>query len=226
MARKYVSKKAKKYRRRARKYYRKRSMLSFSKAPMPNKFATKLRYQSAVSVNPGAAGAAGVHVFSANGLYDTDITSTGHQPRGFDSFMAMYDHYTVIGAKIICNFVEGASYDNHVFIALKDSSTVYTDPNDYLEGRNVVSTVLPHSGTGQSSVRTLTKAFSTRKFLGRSKVMADSELKGSSTGNPNEQAFFHVGVAPLTSVDESGQNINVRIEFLVVFTEPKQPPQS
>lgn len=225
MPRRYVPK-TKKSRARPRRYYRKRNMLSFQKAPMPNKFAAKLRYQETVSVNPGAAGTAGVQVFSANGIYDTNITGTGHQPRGFDQFMTMYDHYTVIGAKITATFVEGASYDNHVWIALKDSSTTYSDPNDYLEGRNVISRVLPHSGTGQSGIRTLVKTCSTGKFLGRSKVMSDSELKGNSSGNPNEQAFFHVGVAPLTSADESSQNITVRIDFLVIFTEPKQPSQS
>lgn len=225
MPRKYVPK-TKKYRSRPRRNYRKRNMLSFTKAPMPNQFATKLRYQEAVSINPGI-GVAGVHVFSSNGLFDPNITGTGHQPRGFDQLMAMYDHYTVIGAKITCDFVEGASYDNHVWIAIKDSATVHANPTDYLEGRNVISRILPHSGTGQSSVRTLTKTFSTRKFLGRSKVLADSELKGSSVANPTEQAYFHIGIAVVnSSADESTQSVNVRIEYLVVFSEPKQPSQS
>lgn len=227
MPRRYA-RKAKRYRRRTRKSYRKRNLLSFSKAPIPNKFATKLRYQEAISVNPGAAGAAAVHVFSANGCYDPNVTGTGHQPRGFDQFMAMYDHFTVIGAKITANFIEGANNDTYCWVALKDSNSTSIDPNDYLEARNVVSTILPWSGTGgNNAIRTLSKKSSTRKFLGRSHPMSDPELKGSAGSNPTEQLYFHIGIAPVdSSVDEGSHFINVRIDYLVVFTEPKQPTQS
>lgn len=210
-----------------RKWGRKRRGNVFNKAPMPNKFASKLRYQEVVSVNPGAAGTAGVYVFSANGIFDPNYTGTGHQPRGFDQLMTMYDHYTVIGAKIVVDFISEGSYDNICWIALKDSSTADADPNDYLEARNVVSTMLPHSGTGgNTTTRRLSKKYSTRKFLGRSKPMSDPELKGSTSSNPAEQAWFHIGIAPTTSVDESAMNIQVRLEYLVVFHEPRQPTQS
>lgn len=204
-----------------RKWGRKRRG-QFNKAPMPNIFATKFRYQDVVSINPGAGGTAGVHVFSANGMYDPDVTSTGHQPRGFDQLMAMYDHYVVIGAKITVEFVS-PTYDNLVWIALRDDNTVQSDKNEYLEGRNVISALLP---ADSSSHRRLTKTFSTRKFLGRSKPLSDSQLKGNTGGNPAEQAFFHVGMAPTSTNDEAAHNVNVRIDYLAVLIEPRQPTQS
>lgn len=232
MPRKYVPK-TKKNRRYSRRSHRKRNVLSFSKAPIPNKFATKLRYvESQREIGTGAGGIAGVHMFTCNGLYDPDITGTGHQPRGFDQFMSMYDHYTVIGAKIVVDYCQKPTHTNAgnfiLGIACKDSPTPHTDPNDYYEARNVVTKYMP----GQGSTTTpavplrLSKTCSIKKFLGRSKVLADPELKGNSASNPTEQAYFHIFIGSGDNADETNISINVRIEYLVVFTEPKQPTQS
>jgi len=85
--------------------------------PMPSTFPTRLRYFSVFTLNPGAAGSAGVQVFSANGLYDPDITSTGHQPRGFDQSSAMYKTFQVIKRMITVWF-------SRSFCAAPNSSTL------------------------------------------------------------------------------------------------------
>lgn len=43
-------------------------------------------------------------VFNANNLRDPNDTTTGHQPRGFDEYMALYDAYTVHGASFSYHF--------------------------------------------------------------------------------------------------------------------------
>lgn len=229
MPRKYVPK-TKKFRKRSRYNNRKRGNLLF-KAPMPNKFATKLRYVGQTTLNPGVAGIAGVHVINAIGLYDPDITGVGHQPRGFDQIMAMYDHYQVIGSKITVSFTQqyGNTYNPmYVGIALKDDSTPYTDANDYLEGRNLVSTVMPaHYVNNPATIRTLSKTFSLRKFLSVTKAMSSNQYRGTSGTNPNDSAYFHIFGAPVNSgADEPSFVINFRIDFIAVFTEPRQPASS
>lgn len=229
MPRKYVPK-TKKYRKRPRRNLRKQgTMLSMYKAPMPNKFAAKLRYQDSAVLNAGI-GVPGLHIVSTNGCYDPNISNLGHQPRGFDQFMTMYDHYTVIGSKITATFClrEGIAYDNiHVGIACRDATTV-VNINNYLEGRNVVSKVLRGSdGAGTTShVITLSKTCSTRKFLGRSHPLSDPELKGSSTSNPTEQAYYHLFAQAIQGLGTSDFDVTYRIDYLVVFSEPKQPAQS
>lgn len=201
---------------------------------MPNKFSCKFRYAGEATINPGVAGIAGVHVISANGIYDPDITATGHQPRGFDQLMTMYDHYVVVGAKIKVTFMYqySLSYYNHeVGINLKDTNTVHSDKNDYLEGRNFTSSVMPAftAGTaaGTAPMRTLSYKSSTKKFLGRSNVMSDPELKGGITSNPTEGLFFHVWAAPSnSSVDQEAIGIRYTIDYLVMLIEPKLPSQS
>lgn len=225
---KYVKKTKKNYRRTRRSNYRKRKMLSFTKAPMPNKFATKLRYVSYSNID-GGAGVPGVHLVRANCLYDPDQTLVGHQPRGFDQIMTMYDHFVVIGSRITVDFVTNSGTAHSPFvvgIALKDSSAT-TDTNSYQEGRNVVTKVMRTTTATSGGQRlTLSKTFSARKFLGRSKPLSDPELKGSASSSPLEQAVFHIFYAPLSTTDLLPITVQYRIDYLAVFIEPKQPAQS
>jgi len=218
------------YRRKTTRY-RKRNMLSFSKAPVPNRFATKLRYVSerGLVVDPALA-APGVYVVSANSLFDPNHTGAGHQPRGFDQFMTMYDHYTVVGCKITVTLSQtnDRAYDPSKFgIALKDAAPLSYSLNDYCEGRNVVSTMMPgKAATNVGTTRTLSKTFSARKFLGVSKPLASSILRGSIVASPDEQAYFHIFNQSVFSTNTELVNVWFRVEYLVVFTEPKQPDQS
>ncbi len=61
----------------------------------PQTLIRKLRYCDRLEIDPGASSALGEHFFSCVGLFDPDITGTGHQPMGFDQYMALYDHYQV-----------------------------------------------------------------------------------------------------------------------------------
>lgn len=208
-----------------------RTIGSFSKAPMPNKFATKLRYCENNIIQPGLGGIPGVRIVSANGVYDPNITGTGHQPRGFDQLMSMYDHVVVIGAKLTVTFstIYTQAYPAMVIgISLKDSATIYTDSNDYMEGRNLISRTIPGtSTTSNTSISTLSKTFSCKKFLGRSKPLADPQLKNDVASNPTEQAYFHIWAYPLdNSTDTLDIRVNMRIDYLCVFIEPRQPSQS
>lgn len=232
MPRKYVPK-TKKTNRRPRRYRnRPRKMLSMYKAPIANKVPAKLRYSDAIYLDPGVLGSA-VHVIHANCLYDVDATGTGHQPRGFDQYMQMFDHYVVLGSKLTCTFShsrEGVVDTLVVGIALRDSVTTSTNINDYLEGRNVISRLMTGHDSTTSPVPpvTLSKTCSTRKFLGRSSVMSDPELKGSATSNPTETADFHVFAGHPWAAADPGTYIEIYfvLDLLVMFIEPRQPAQS
>lgn len=214
------------YRRKAKSYRKRSNMLSFQKAPMPNRFAAKLRYASFAELNPGAGGIPGVQIVSANGLFDPDISGVGHQPRGFDQFMVMYDHYTVVGAKITARFANQHNTTDHnrrIGITLKDSYGSPADTNEYAEARNTTTSMLVSTAVGYKQ---LTKAYSTRKFLGVSKPLASSLTRGSATGNPSEQAYFHLWNTAYSGTDIGACRVDYFIDYLVVFTEPKQPAQS
>lgn len=192
--------------------------------PIPTSFRTKLRYCEAVSINPGTGGAASVFTFAANGLYDPNIGGVGHQPRGFDELMPLYNHAIVIGSKIKVQFCnrDGAGAQL-VGIALRAGTAAEVDPNNYIEGSNVVYKLLNASGGIDSA--TMNTTFS-NKFLGISDPMSTAILRNSDSSNPSELAVYHVFGANPWGVDTGSILCQVTLEYVVVFTEPKVPAQS
>ena len=211
----------KRYRKKRGRRRRRRSRAvtsSVGNSPLPNKFATSLRYTTMKTLTV-SAGVAAVKVFSANGLFDPDYTDAGHQPRGWDQLMGMYDHCTVIGSKMSVQFNNNSSTGYAVGIALRDASTTDSNGTGYTEGGNVTYKMVgATSGEGSALV---SKGFGT-KFLGYSHPLSEQSLKNSDSANPTEQAWYHVFADGL-GADAGDIDCLVSMEFKVVFSEPKVP---
>lgn len=189
------------------------------RTPLGRQLTTKLRYAEFINLEPGIAGIAGVQVVSANGLFDPDISGTGHQPTGFDQLMAFYNHYTVTGAKITATFSntdDGNS--SRVGIALLDSLSVLTDYRRYLESGNCSFSALAEKG-GNDSV-TLTNVASVRKFQSVSNPTDDNTLAGTVSANPAEGMFFHLFAAPGNTADALTVQVHYVVEYQVTFHGP------
>lgn len=191
--------------------------------PLGRSHKTLLRYSEiGLGLNPGVAGASAQWIFSCNGLYDPDITGVGHQPAGFDQLMAMYDHYTVIGAKITVQFQNiDATYAQMCFLHVQDGTSTNIDARVLVENGQCTYTMLGAKGEGRTCA-SLSLKCNPARFLSRSKPMSDPELKGSASSNPSEQCFFVVTVAPPNASDTSTVYLFPVIEYVVVFHEPKQ----
>lgn len=184
-------------------------------------------YHEEFTVNPGVGGTPADYVFSCNGLFDPNITGVGHQPRGFDQLIALYDHYVVIAAKIFATFAttDPGGDGNMVGVVVKDIATALTTPDNIMESR-----VISYGGIGGETNGppvTIELQINPNQFLGRSKPLSDNQLKGSSAANPVEQCYFHVFGFPCQSGrDSSGIQVQVRIEYEAILIEPKQPGAS
>lgn len=213
---------ARRYKKRPKRRRRyKRSKAVIRKSPVPLRFYTKLRYVGQIALNPTAsvADALAVH---GNGLYQP--ISGGHQPRGFDQLMSLYDHFVCVGSKIRVTYQPTDSTNSTVGISIRDSATLSTSFSDYMEGGNVRSRALGESG---STPTVITMSTSPRKFLGRSKVLSDPELKGSAAANPTEGFYYHLFADASDGSSDPGQiDCVFIIDYSVVFIEPKVPTQS
>lgn len=192
--------------------------LTFKKSPLPKVFKTKLRYSSSVQVNPGIAHSNGTHVFSCNGIYDPDVTATGHQPRGFDQLMPLFDHYRVLASRIMVRFFnQDASNPLIGGVAIRDGTTTETTLFNYTEQGTVRTIPI---GTQDTSIKTIKMGIAPHKWLGLS--YKDNSLKGDVSSQPIEQCYYHVFVAsPNSAVDPSPVDLNIEIDYLVQFIEPK-----
>ncbi len=223
-------------RRRGRKvalYRSPRTILKPGASPFPKSLQVSLKYEEAgITIDPPTAGLAASHVFSANGLFDPDITGTGHQPMGLDQLMDAYDHYTVIGAKMTVKFMTNASAtptgSYNLGIRLSDTNTPVTGQTRIREaGLNRWGSITQSSGN--AALISLTKGYSTRSFFGLSRgtVMARADLKGTIAANPAEQCFFHIWAAAFDGTSNpTPVLLNVSIVYSAIFSEPRLLVQS
>lgn len=221
MPRRY--RKNRRYRRRRRRPPPVGTVVSLSRQPFPQSFMTRHRYCTQFSLNVPVTGNAVSHVFSANSLYDPDVTGVGHQPLGFDNLAAIYNHYLVKGAKITIrgisandSAVDGALM---VGITLDSDETTLSGVDDVIEQGNTAYKLMPNKGNGQLL---LSKTFSAKKQFGVKDLEDAPAMHGRSGGNPTERQYFRVWAAPLVAgADALIQYFHATIEYTALWTEPK-----
>ena len=216
------------YRRRKRRGRRRyRATPSRNLGPLAVTQRAKLIYHESFLLDPAIGGLVSSYVFSANGCFDPNISGVGHQPRGFDQMMTLYDHCTVIGMKAtIMAANQDNSYSNYFAAQILDGKASPNNPQDILENRFVKYRLLAVR-TGGSANKTMSIACNPNKFLGKSNPMSCDELQTSISSNPTEQAYLHIhAFSASPGVNSGAVNFRVRIEYNVIFHEPKQPPAS
>jgi hypothetical protein len=184
-----------------------------------------LQYYAASSVITGTA-TANAYVFSANGIFDPDISGTGGQPMGFDQMMQFYNHYTVIRSRIRVLFTNtSATLTPSVAVVVSGSSTVLTSIEQLVENGDLSLAQLGFAGQ-QGSMARLTRSAVAARFQGIDDVMDDPNMRGDVVSNPTEQFYFHLATwNPYTSAQVTS-NFQVVIEYETMFHEPRKGPLS
>lgn len=164
--------------------------------------------------------------FSVNGLFQP-LSTSAHQPMGFDQAMIFYNHYTVTSSKISVNFInEDGTSPVQVLIAIFPDTTLITDPGRVLENGQVVrKTLLATPKTNPKSQGYLSMYCDVRKENGLSsskRIIGDSLFRGDSATNPTEQSWFMVGAYNLDTTASVIVDVEILIEYNVTFTEPRK----
>lgn len=222
-----------------RRFVRKRPMRAkyFRRNYIPrngfgNSHITKLRYVEEITMNPGA-GLIANYVFSANGLYDPNVTGTGHQPRAFDQLMTFFDHYVVLGAKITVTPVKldtANTVPGYFGILVSDDGITVAGHTllDIMETRLNKSNRTKLVGFNYDMAKTsrsISAKFSARKFFHKN-VKGDDIFRGSASSNPSEQAYFEIYHSSVNGNDPDPCTFFVQIEYIALFTERKIIPVS
>jgi len=197
----------------------------------------KLVYHTSIQLDPAADSmtTSNVYQFSANGCYDPDITSTGHQPMFFDNYAALFKRYTVHKSSISVTVVNHA-----VNTATWNGTSVTTTPNySYRlfilnDGTNGVTTEFPgtmsigiEEGNSNMKWRYVSPSLNGRlprlkskqvpyRFLGLSK--GDDTLSANTNANPNNASYYYVGIASADGVtNPPAVYLSVTITYYVKF---------
>ena len=166
-------------------------------------------------------GVPGTYVFSTNGLYDPNITGTGHQPSGFDQIMLFYEHYAVRRATMTAVVRSAtASVFPTVVLTVNAGPTAITDPDELQEDGSSVRTKLAGSGQ-EGQMATLRTSVNIAKFGGVRSLRDSSVYQGAIASMPAEQSYFHLSFFD----DEASATCNlyadVTIEYDSIFLEPR-----
>lgn len=186
----------------------------------------RLPYATTFTLTTPTSFSATGYVFSANGMFDPDITGTGLQPMGFDQMMVFYEHYTVTYATIEATFRNFTlNQAPTVFLALRGDVTPATSQFQIMETGNTVSTQLMVGGI-DGSMKKLYLTAKIGKFLGIRDLFDSSVARGDVAANPTEGVFFHVGAFNSENITSTSIYCQVRVVYQAIFTEARIITQS
>ncbi len=169
-------------------------------------------YADMIAVSAGAA--YGQYTFRGNSLFDPDYTGTGHQPRYFDQYSAMYSKYKVL------------------------SSSINVSASNYSTSSSVIMTVTPHSevltltsypaaaeqpltkrtqqipiSTRQGARNSVRASASTQTILGLNNAQLQSEDYSALTGaNPISVWYWNIGL-----FNPQGANVSVTLDLEIRY---------
>lgn len=159
---------------------------------MPRKIGAILVYNERVTFD-NTGGSNGQYQFSANGLYDPNITGTGHQPLYFDQFMAIYDHYTVLGSKCTATLIPdttnggSASTPRKFTFWMNDDTSVAIGNIDTMTEQPGAKMI--HWSPSSTGPLTLTQTWGAYAYFGGN-PLANDNLQGTASNNPPEQSIY------------------------------------
>lgn len=192
----------------------------------PKKLMMKHRYADQVQLSC-SVGSPGAYVWSANSLYDPNVTSSGHQAMYFDQMVQMYERYHVIGSKITVRVVQTVANAVSQLVSLtldENGSQVTTLPIANIETAGVKQALIPPNS---NSTYTLTNMYSARKVHGGSSgVLNNSDLYGDNASSPNNQSFYIVNMYSVDGVTTSAVFLDVLIEYIAIWTDFKETSPS
>jgi hypothetical protein len=197
-----------------------RGIASHRGALFGRELRTSLVYGDTFSMT-NSSGYASVQHFSVNGLHDIDTTNVGHQCRGYDQIMTLYDHYEVLGFKITVQacIPEAATNSHCVGLLLYDGAGSSSTVIDQLEQRQSKTLLISPGKPG-----TISLTCNPHKFLGR--PVGQSSMIGQNGSQPGDMVYCRLFCFAPDGSSTVTVSAVVTIEYRVRFIEPQRPPAS
>jgi len=189
----------------------------------------QLYYDHALGLTAPVSGNAVSYFFTANGMFDPDITGTGHQPMGFDQMMLLYNQCTVVHSSITVTFY-GNGLACRCAVALYPSASALTSADQIMENGLVKSVAVNMQGTNtaiNNKLQSVTLDCDVKKYFARPSdqaVVDDSLLATTVASNPTEQVYYGISVWQLDPDGSTTSSIgfDVLLNYDAIYWEPKK----
>ena len=164
-----------------------------SSTPMARELFTTLRYvESIVLGNEVVSGLSKApYIFTLNGLYDPNITGTGHQPRGYDQITPFYKAYTVLGVSIrIRSSASNLNVNADAVLCLRLKSALTSTSMAGMASadfQEASSCMCWEADTQQAELDLGYISIADIEGVSKDKVMSDDQYSAGVAGNPGQQ---------------------------------------
>lgn len=168
------------------------------------------------------AGAWNTYKLRCNSLHDPDASASATQPLYFSQLSTIYDHYTVISARIEIEYVSSVSGSTNLTVILyqDDDTTAATSVAQAINMPGVKSQ-LTNSAVAQS--RKMYAGWSAATTFGNPTPWTDPELQGGPSVDPVEQSVWVVGAADSLGATQT-LAFNCKITYEVMWDELRTYP--
>lgn len=218
--------------RKAKLYYRKRFIKRWRKrvsrkkitslklrtpSMIPDRMYVKLVYEDYYFVN--TTGAA-TRWYRGNGPYDPDGSGVGHQPRGWDQWIAFYEKVTCTGSKIGFQFIN-TSTGEPIMVSFNPSKAT-TSPDVFQAELPYTINKMQGPVSSSNSNAYYKSYMSTQKMYGK-KVMQEDNFSSSVSSLPVDQWNWVVYFQnPRDALAEVKGQLRIRITYYCVFQSRNQ----
>lgn len=188
----------------------------------PKKLTFTHNYTETIRLQ-SVGGSTPYYVFACNGMYDPNISGTGHQPYYFDQAAALYNHYVIIGSKIVWECVPESTTTNpmQVGVSVQDDAGLTiaapTDLEEFPQGN--CKLVAPSSMGGKCY---FTQKWSAKKYFGGA-PLSNPNLQGTPSANPTELSYYMIAMRPTPGlVTDCTLVCKATITYVAVWKEIKE----
>ena len=210
-----------------------RGLMNLSLQVVPKVAYKKLRYADNMALEIINA-YSDQEKFSLNGLYDPDQALGGHQPYGFDQMMTLYNKYCVLGAKVNVLLRPGSTsntYAMNVYAEMSELTSIqYTNSIGWEKPGVKIATFNSSASNVYNPSRRLSFWFSAKKFFrakNRNDLISNEDYKGSASNNPATEAYLYLTYQGQQIQQTTAKlAVDIVIDYIVAFTDPKQLAQS
>lgn len=185
---------------------------------MPGQRLVCQRYADTTKLT-STSGVIAEHKLAANNVFDPLAAAGGHQPMGFDQMAGLYNHYVVLGSKLVCTFSDISGTSSIVVGAYlsDDLTTLYINHRTYKEAKRGQQKVIVYN----RSPTYIKCKYSAKKFHGVKDVKDNITTLGAAVNaNPTETAVYHIYAATLDGISTSAVYCSYYIDYIVAYSEP------
>lgn len=182
----------------------------------PMRMRTQLAYaESEIPLAPGYY--YGSYVFSANDIYDPNVTGGGHQPDFHDALATLYNNYICVGSKLYLEVHNTAVQAVEVGVFCVPSALGSLTSGQIRQRANKSAIVARNGDEGDTCVIEL--SFSPKDILPPG--TADSTTAAAFGSQPAQRVFYDIHFASPDASTLLSLRFNVQIVYDVICCNPK-----